>query len=286
MKKNLVFILNGVVKNAYAKEKVLQLIPNRKLTSANPVVLWQHVMPTEIKQSSDAKIVEPHPHRGFATVTFMLQGEGYHYDNAGHETILKPGDVQYLFAGSGILHCENPSARFAGLGGTYELLQLWLNVPAKFKMDQPVYQSAVKVAIPVIVDELGVNLRLPIGHYKGAKGPIETKQPIIAITGEIHNNHDVCLEVPAGNWALLYVANGSVTLNDDEDNPVHEHQLAVLDKEREELKITANGNAQILFLSAPPLDEPLVIKDNFVMNTKEEIDQAMADVAAGKFGEI
>ncbi|RAI99682.1 hypothetical protein LX64_04224 [Chitinophaga skermanii] len=285
MRKNIVHILPATERITGEKIIVLETLPNEAF-NANPFIRLQHHPPADIPACSQYERLRPHPHRGFALVTFMLQGESFHKDSDGNDAIIKPGDVQYMFAGKGLLHSEGPSAQYIECGGPYEYIQLWLNVPAEHKLDPPTYQRAVKAAIPSAIDDLGVNIRLPMGNYQSMQAPIQTFTPTTALFGELVNNHDILLTVPSGEHTLLYVANGSVTINDDEDNLITEHHLVVFESENNEVKITADGSAQILFLSAMPLQEPIQVSGNFVMNTEEEIKQAYSDEIEGNYGEL
>ena len=165
--------------------------------------------------------IHPHPHRGFAPVTFMLQGEGYHKDNAGHDETIKAGDVQWMFAGKGVLHSEGPSQKILDNGGTQEFVQLWINVPKANKWDEPSYQAATKDQLPNVLQQDGVNLRLASGDYDGLTGPMKTHTPVISVVGDINQGKRVQLTATPGYWTLLYVIKGRVCVNQES---VHAHQ--------------------------------------------------------------
>lgn len=282
MQKKIDHVLSGREKQITKEEKVLQPLPHKDFRFANPFIVLHHMQPEEIAPGSQFRI-HPHPHRGFAPVTFMLQGEGYHKDNAGHDETIRAGDVQWMFAGKGLLHSEGPSQRLLRDGGIQEFVQLWINVPAAHKWDEPFYQSATREDLPEIPAGEGVSLRLASGLYDDKTGPLKSFTPVVTIVGEMKAGKRVQLMATPGYWSLLYVIKGKICLHQE---TVNEHRLIVFEKDNDEIIITAEGDAQILFLSAEPIDEPVAAKDNFVMNTKEEVEQAIADYKNGLFGSL
>lgn len=282
MQKKIEHILLGREKQITKEEKVRQPLPHKDFRFANPFIVLHHMGPQTIAPGGEFRI-HPHPHRGFSPVTFQLQGEGYHMDNAGHEEIIRAGDVQWMFAGKGLLHSEGPTAELLKAGGTQELIQIWVNVPAAHKWDEPSYQSATKAMQPQVLKQDGVNLRLASGAYEGQTGPLKSFTPVISIIGEIEKGKRVQFTAIPGYWTLLYVAKGAVTINAE---TIDIHNLVVFEKGNEEIIITAEQDAQILILSALPIDEPVAAIDNFVMNTKEETHQAIEDYKNGLFGTL
>ena len=282
MKKAIEHILLGREKQITKEEKVLQPLPHKDFRFANPFIVLHHLVPEYIVPGSKLRI-NPHPHRGFTPVTFTLQGEGYHKDNAGHDNVVKPGDVQWMFAGKGVLHSEGPTQHFLDRGGVNEFIQLWINVPAAHKWDTPSYQSATKEQLPKVLEQEGVNFRLASGEYDGKAGPIKSFTPVISMIGEIEKGKRVQFMATPGYWSLLYVAHGRINVNME---TVDEHHLIIFEKENDEIIVCAEEAAQLLFLSALPIDEPVAAKGNFVMNTAEEIEQAMDDYTNGKFGTL
>jgi redox-sensitive bicupin YhaK (pirin superfamily) len=280
MKKKIQHILAGREKQITKEETVRQPLPHMDFRFANPFIVLHHMGPKQITPGQELRI-HPHPHRGFAPVTFQLQGEGYHKDSAGHDGIIKAGDVQWMFAGKGVLHSEGPTAELLNNGGTQELIQLWINVPQANKWDEPSYQLATNAQLPKVLQEDGVNLRLASGSYDGKIGPLKSYTPIVSIIGEIAQGKQVQLMATPGYWTLLYIAKGSVTVNQE---TIDQYNLIVFEKDNEEIILTAEEDAQILFLSAEPIEEPVAAKDNFVMNTAEETNQAIEDYKNGVFG--
>lgn len=283
MQKSILHILEGREKKITDEETVLQSLPHKDFRFASPFIVLHHIAPHFIAPGKKMRI-HPHPHRGFAPVTFQLQGEGYHKDSAGHNNVVKAGDVQWMFAGKGLLHSEGPTQAFLDKGGNFELIQLWINVPKANKWDEPSYQSARNEELPVVLKNEGVHLRLASGKYDGLTGPMKSYTPITAIIGEVDKAKEIALKAIPGYWTLLYVAHGSVIINNTEE--ITEHKLVVFEKENDSITIKAESNAQILFLSAQPIDEPVAAKDNYVMNTAEEIQQAIDDYSKGLFGTL
>ncbi|MET3980222.1 redox-sensitive bicupin YhaK (pirin superfamily) [Mucilaginibacter sp. UYP25] len=282
MKKKILHILAGREKQITKDETVRQPLPHMDFRFANPFVVLHHMGPKQITPGQELRI-HPHPHRGFAPVTFQLQGEGYHKDSAGHSGTIKAGDVQWMFAGKGVLHSEGPTAELLKNGGTQELIQLWINVPKANKWDEPSYQSATKMQQPNVLLQDGVNLRLASGDYDGQVGPIKSITPVVSIVGEIAQGKQVQMIATPGYWTLLYIAKGGVTVNQE---TVGQHNLVVFEQDNEEIILTTEEDTQILFLSAEPIDEPVAAKDNFVMNTIEETNQAIEDYKNGLFGTL
>lgn len=282
MKKNIAHILLGREKKITEDETILQPLPHKDFRFANPFIVIHHGGPKHIPPGHKERI-HPHPHRGFSPYTFMLQGEGFHRDNAGNDEVIKAGGVQWMFAGKGVLHSEGPTPELLASGGTHEFIQLWINAPAARKREDPFYQAANKEELPKVLVKEGVEFRLASGNYEGKTGPIQQFTPIISMIGEMQRTAEVKLEAIPGYWTLLYVAKGSIEVN---GTNVDEHHLVVFDKEYSDVEVLALEDAQLLFLSAEPIEEPVAAKDNFVMNTAEEVEQAIEDAKNGKYGTL
>lgn len=280
MKKEIAHILNGKVKNITATQTVLQPLPHADFRFANPFIVLHHGGPDVIPPGSDSRI-HPHPHRGFAPVTFQLRGQSHHKDSFGNDQQLNGGDAQWMFAGKGILHSEGPSEQEHRDGGVEEILQLWVNVPAAHKWDEPRYQFAQKADMPVVLD----HLRLVSGTFDGRTGPVNISYtPVISAVGEVGQGKTLQFNVTPGYWTLLYIAHGSVTVNGS--TAVAEHNLIVFNREGSVFDITTTADSQVLFLSGEAIEEPVAAKDNFVMNTMAEVDQAIEDYKNGLFGTL
>ncbi|WP_143306329.1 pirin family protein [Chitinophaga vietnamensis] len=285
MEKKILHVLEGREKKITETETVRQSLPTMAFRFASPFIVVHHMVPKYYAPGAPEERLHPHPHRGFAPVTFMLQGQGYHRDSAGNAMTVSAGDVQWMFAGKGILHSEGPSAEFLEKGGDYELLQLWFNVPAAHKGEDPYYQYVKAADMPSVAQEPGVRLTLISGDYEGKTGPLKNFTPITAIWGKLDSGSQVTLTATRNYWTLLYIIDGKVQVNGVETEGYH---LIVFDKDdpATDIHIQALENTRVLYLCAEPINEPVAAKDNFVMNTAEEIEQAFADYKAGKFGTL
>lgn len=282
MQKKILHILDGRPKKITETETVLQPLPHKDFRFANPFIVLHHMLPETIPSGSIRRI-HPHPHRGFSPVTIMLQGEGFHRDNSGNEGHLAAGDAQWMFAGKGLLHSEGPTERLLREGGNYELIQLWINSPARHKWDPPYYQLAPLESQPLIATEAGIQLRLLAGHYDGYTGPFKSHTPVTLINGKMDGGAQLQLMARPEYWTLLYITSGQIRLNGE---TINEHQLVVFEKENDEILVSSCEDTTLLYLCAAPLTEPVAASGNFVMNTQAEIDQAKADDKAGVFGQL
>lgn len=282
MEKKIDHILYAREKKITEEETVRQPLPHMDFRFANPFIVIHHGGPTYYQAGQHARI-HPHPHRGFSPYTFMLQGEGFHRDNAGNDETIKAGGVQWMFAGRGILHSEGPTNELLQQGGVQEFIQLWINAPRANKWDKPFYQSANGEQLPRVINQDGIQFRLASGEYNEQTGPIQNFTPVISMIGEIAAGREIELVATPGYWTLLYVVKGKIVVN---DQPVDMHNLVVFEKGGSAIYISATEDAQVLFLSAEPIDEPVAAKDNFVMNTAEEVEQAMNDYKQGVFGSL
>jgi redox-sensitive bicupin YhaK (pirin superfamily) len=221
----------------------------------------------------------PHPHRGFETVTFILEGELAHTDSAGHESVIRAGGVQWMTAGRGIVHAEVSPASFKRAGGPMEILQLWVNLPARLKMTAPRYVGVQAEGIPTIAAD-GATVHLISGEYHGRTGAIESLTGVFLSWVELEPGAQVRFDGLSGRDVFLYSARGSFSVG---GVSVPHFTLAELG-EGESVTITASESALLIFGHADPIDEPIVAHGPFVMNSVQEIHQAFADYQAGKFG--
>lgn len=282
MVKKIMHILDGRAKKITETETVLQPLPHKDFRFASPFIVLHHIVPENIAPGSLRRI-HPHPHRGFSPVTILLRGEGFHKDNHGGEGILAAGDAQWMFAGSGLLHSEGPTDNLLKNGGEYELIQLWINTPAKNKWEPPTYQLASKAEQPKIPTAEGASLRLIAGDYEDLRGPLLSHTPVTIIRGKLHAGKGLQLLAKPGYWTLLYLISGKLLINGENILP---HQLVVFEKENDELLIRSCEDSHFLYLSGEPIEEPVAAGGNFVMNSSEELQQAEADYKAGKFGTL
>lgn len=249
----------------------------------SPFLLMDYAGPLEFTPSKHRRGVGEHPHRGFETVTIVYSGEIEHRDSSGAGGIIKSGDVQWMTAASGLVHEEKHSAEFSKTGGLFEMVQLWVNLPQKDKMNKPRYQGISSLDIPELFIENG-KLRVIAGSYLGAKGPALTHSAINLWDIRLDKNSVNIFSVPDGETAAVFVLSGCIRLNDD--TLINSADLALMDKTGNEFKIEALENTKLLFLGGQPLNEPIVAYGPFVMNNQIEIRQAFEDYQNGKMGKI
>jgi redox-sensitive bicupin YhaK (pirin superfamily) len=251
----------------------------------SPFLLLDHAGPAEFTPTTARRGVGQHPHRGFETVTIVYKGELEHRDSTGSGGKIGPGDVQWMTAASGILHEEFHSEDFARSGGTLEMVQLWVNLPAKDKMADAGYQTILDGDIPnlPLKDNAG-SLRLIAGEFDGHKGPARTFTPIDVWDIRLNAGRALTLDLHEGRNTALVVLRGTVQVNGQE--LVREGQLALFERNGDQLSLEANNDAVVLLLSGEPIDEPIVGHGPFVMNTEQEIHQAFADFQSGQFGQM
>jgi redox-sensitive bicupin YhaK (pirin superfamily) len=251
----------------------------------SPFLLLDHAGPAEFSPTTERRGVGQHPHRGFETVTIVYDGEVEHRDSTGSGGKIGPGDVQWMTAASGILHEEFHSADFARTGGSLEMVQLWVNLPAKDKMAAPGYQTIVDAQIPDIALKDGAGrLRLIAGEFDGQTGPSRTFTPIDVWDLRLNAGKLLTLDLHEGRNTALVLLRGTVRVNGQET--LGPGQLALLEREGRQLTLEASENAVVLLLSGEPIDEPIVGHGPFVMNSEQEIHQAFADFQSGRFGRM
>ncbi|MCC6776093.1 MAG: pirin family protein [Hyphomicrobiales bacterium] len=251
----------------------------------SPFILLDYAAPETFTATTGRRGVGQHPHKGFETVTIVYDGELEHRDSTGAGGTIGPGDVQWMTAASGILHEEFHSKTFAQKGGNMEMVQLWVNLPAKHKGATPGYQTLLDKDIPSVeLPGKAGTVRVIVGDYAGDKGPAKTFTPINIWDVRLRRDKTAKLSLPEGHSLAVVVLAGTVEVNGVEI--VRSGQLVVLAREGGEVALEANGDAKLLVLSGEPIDEPVVAHGPFVMNTVGEIKQAMLDFQAGKFGEM
>ncbi|WP_447777638.1 pirin family protein [Variovorax boronicumulans] len=252
---------------------------------ASPFLLLDYAGPAQFTPTTQPRGVGQHPHRGFETVTIVYKGEVSHRDSTGQGGTIGPGDVQWMTAGAGILHEEFHSEAFTRDGGELAMVQLWVNLPAKDKMATPGYQAIVDAQIPSVpLPEGAGSVRVIAGDYLGNKGPAHTFTPIDVWDLRLNQGAQVTLPVPEGHAAAVVVLRGTVQVNGE--TVVRDAQMVLLDRAGDAVTIDANNDAVVLLLSGEPIDEPIVGHGPFVMNTRDEIVQAMKDFGSGKFGQM
>lgn len=251
----------------------------------SPFLLLDYAGPHTFSFGTEKRGVGEHPHRGFETVTIVYSGEVEHRDSTGRGGTIGPGDVQWMTAGAGILHEEFHSEAFTRKGGELEMVQLWVNLPAKDKMASPGYQSITREHIPVVeLPDAAGSVRVIAGHYQQSKGPAQTFSPLNVWDMRLKPSRPVTLTQPDGWSSALVVLKGTVSVNGD--TTASEAQLVVLSQQGATLHLEASSDASVLLLSGEPLNEPIVGYGPFVMNTKQEIADAVRDFNSGRFGQI
>ena len=250
----------------------------------DPFLLLDYAGPYEFAPSEAPRGVGEHPHRGFETVTIVYQGELEHRDSSGSRGSIGPGDVQWMTAASGIVHEEHHSERFARDGGTLEMVQLWVNLPAKEKASPPRYQELLNSQIPQTPLPGGAGTaRIVAGEFEGTRGPAQTFTPINVWDLQMNPDGKTNLRLSEGHCSLLIVESGAVEVNEQSLKAV---ELALLDRKGDSISLRAQTAARLLVLSGEPLNEPIVGQGPFVMNTREQIHQANQDYQAGRMGRL
>jgi hypothetical protein len=262
--------------------------PTAQLMQVDPFLLLDHLGP--VKWGPGEGIGAPdHPHRGFETVTYLLSGEMQHKDSAGHSGSLRPGDVQWMTAGAGVVHSELPSDVFMKNGGTLHGFQVWVNLPARDKMMPPRYQDIPASRIPEAVSADGkIKVRVIAGESLGQAAVIETRTPILYLHFTLQPGAQIVQPVPESYNALVYVIHDELHAG-DELRLVREGQMARFgggDALRLAVDNKAAEPADLLLLAGQPLNEPVERYGPFVMNTRQEIVQAIRDYNEGRLGKI
>jgi hypothetical protein len=251
----------------------------------DPFLLLDYAGPAEFPPTSERRGVGEHPHRGFETVTIVYAGEVEHRDSSGGGGRIGPGDVQWMTAASGLVHEEFHGREYARRGGPFEMVQLWVNLPAKDKKAPPGYQSILDAQIPTVSlpDGRG-RVRVIAGDFGGVKGPARTFTPIQVWDLRLQSRAPTDLTLPDGHTTALVVLRGTLRANGSD--PIREAEVALFDRAGEGVRIDEASDATALLLCGAPIGEPIVGQGPFVMNRPGEIGQAIADYRSGKMGHL
>ncbi len=251
----------------------------------DPFLLLDYVGPHPFAPAEAKRGVGEHPHRGFETVTILYQGELEHADSSGARGSIGPGDVQWMTAASGLVHEEFHSERFAREGGTLEMVQLWVNLPAKYKTSPPKYQEIPAAKIPIVPLANGAGqARVIAGEFGGTKGAASTFTPINAWDLRLKAGHRLALPVTDGETALLVLQRGEATIN--KSTALKGVELVQFERAGNQIVIDVHDDAMALLLSGQPIAEPVAGRGPFVMNTPDEIRQAIHDYQDGRMGRL
>jgi quercetin 2,3-dioxygenase len=255
-------------------------VPGPGLHRLGAFLFLNHHGPQSFAPGNDGLPFGPHPHRGFETITFIVAGVLAHRDTAGHESIIRAGGVQWMTAGSGLIHEEISPESFKREGGPLEILQLWVNLPARLKMTPPRYFGLQREAIPAIRAADGSStVNLIAGSWHGNEGAVHSLTGVFMATVELQPGGRVTFDALAGRDVFLYVVSGDLSVA---GTAVQAFSLVELD-EGDAIEFEATTQAHVLFGHADPIDEPVVSHGPFVMNTADEIRQAYADYRSGAF---
>jgi redox-sensitive bicupin YhaK (pirin superfamily) len=257
-------------------------LPSRWLRQIDPFLFLNHHGLQQYTPNNNGLPFGPHPHRGMETVTFILDGDIMHKDSSGHESVIQAGGVQWMTAGSGLIHAEVSSEKFKAEGGNLEILQLWLNLPAALKMTPPKYTGLQRSSIPTrTLDDGKIIINVVSGAWEDVQGPFASSSDVALCTIFFKPGGQYQIRIPRDESILCYVIRGTLKVNGKKASI---HQLIEFDNNADEIKLKAESEVILLFGHARPLNEPMIAQGPFVMNTEKEIVQAYEDYRQGKFG--
>ncbi|HRJ31581.1 MAG TPA: pirin family protein [Cyclobacteriaceae bacterium] len=263
---------------------IRQPLPTQQVQQIDPFLLLHHAnikVPKHVE--TDHAGVGPHPHRGFSPVTFIFQGGVHHRDSRGNDSTIYAGGAQWMNAGMGIIHSERPPHDIHEIGSRQEIIQLWINTPAKNKMDQPAYFPLASADVPAIKSDDGlITVKIFAGELLGVKGPVPSQAVVNAATAELKKGGKISIPLPSHHNVLLYLLDGK--LNVDGFGMVEELHLIQFNNDGDGISLSALADTRVLLLSGEPLNEPVVAHGPFVMNNQTQILEAMRDYQLGKMG--
>ncbi len=264
---------------------VRTVFPSRGVTDLSPFLMLDYAGPARFEPSNRPRGVEEHPHRGFETVTISYQGSVDHRDSGGNSGTINPGDVQWMTAASGVVHEEKHGKEFTTKGGDFEMVQLWVNLPAAHKMSKPRYQGILSAEIPRVELGTGAYARVIAGELKGVKGAAKTVTPVNVFDVRLEAGGTGELSLPASHNAAIVLLRGEIVVNGSATLK-GEAQVAPLSTPGETVLLEAKAESLVLVLSGEPINEPVASYGPFVMNTEAELRQAVEDYRAGKMGRV
>ncbi len=276
--------IHDAVRDDIADLVTRRAMPTASLNHIDPFLFLNHHGPQKYATPNQGLPFGPHPHRGFETVTFILDGDIAHSDTGGHESVIQAGGVQWMTAGRGLVHMETSSEAFKKRGGAMECLQLWLNLPARLKMTEPRYTGLQRQHIPQFTED-GVTIRAISGKWGHVEPAIHPLYDIAIAEVYFAAGVRHTFTIPPARNIFFYVVRGEVVVNEAANrHSAHQFQLVEFEASGEQVTVTAPTAAMILFGHAVPFNEPIVAHGPFVMNTREEIVAAIEDYQRGKFG--
>ena len=264
---------------------VRTLFPSYGVTELSPFLLLDYAGPARFEPSNRPRGVEEHPHRGFETVTISYQGSVDHRDSGGNSGTVNPGDVQWMTAASGVVHEEKHGKDFTAKGGDFEMVQLWVNLPAAHKMSKPRYQGILSADIPHVELGPGAYARVIAGELKRVKGPARTFTPLNVFDLRLEAGGTGKLSLPVGHNSAIVLLRGEVVVNGS-STLKGIAQAAPLSTSGETVLLEAKAQSLVLVLSGEPINEPVASYGPFVMNTQAELRQAAKDYRVGKMGRV
>jgi redox-sensitive bicupin YhaK (pirin superfamily) len=264
--------------------RVFNYFPNGGISQqrVSPFLMMDFNAEYDFGPSDHLRGVDVHPHKGFETVTIAYKGSVAHHDSTGNSGVINPGDVQWMTAGSGILHKEYHEQEFSKKGGPFEMIQLWVNLPAKNKLTDPNYQAITAGQMgKVVLDDNGGLVNVIAGSFNRHKGPATTFTPVNMFDIHLNKGKKLTTEIPADHNTILLVVNGSVTVNGEK---AALHDLVLFKNAGEEITVSADADSVLLLLSGEPINEPIAQYGPFVMNNHRELQEAFEEFQSGKFG--
>lgn len=257
-------------------------LPSHQLSQIDPFIFLNHHGPQYFGENNPGLPFGPHPHRGIETITFIVAGDIVHEDTGGHRSVIEAGGIQWMTAGSGLLHAETSSEKFIKTGGPLEILQLWLNLPSALKMTKPDYHGFPEEALTrIALDNLGSHIYLIAGEWNGYHGPHQALTDVFMSTLRLKRGASFKTAIPSGRNIFLYLISGNAVVN---GRKIGSTWLVEFENDGEAIEIEAEDESLFIYGHARPYNEPVVAEGPFVMNTQQEILQAYHDYHAGKMG--
>jgi redox-sensitive bicupin YhaK (pirin superfamily) len=270
--------ISSPIRDDIADLRTVRALPTQHVQHIDPFLFLNHHGHQLYPPHNNGLPFGPHPHRGFETVTFIIQGDISHRDSAGNESVIKAGGIQWMTAGKGVVHEEVSSSEFKEKGGDLEILQLWLNLPARLKMTAPAYIGLQYDEIPHINQD-GVKINLIAGNWNNHKAALKPLIDVQLMTIEMLTESSLKLEAPEEHNVFFYLVKGEIEVNGES---VSSPRLIEFQNQGKEIQLKSETDSYILFGHAQPFKEPIVSYGPFVMNTKEEIIEAIQDYESGK----